>query len=203
MLIVTFLLLSYGVFATIFHNTQLVGSFTMAVGKANIAIFGYLSYLDMFLIAYLIHIFIKYNGEKDLENILIGWILMFLSLVMIQPLLFEFQDVGIVASILYTAIKSTIGKVGYTLFTLFSFLIAFLILKKENQFMQIYKEFLEIDSFTEKNLQSFGQTIKDRVSTKADMNFDLNSYTPPKPKSKLEREREKLRRASLHSHKIA
>jgi S-DNA-T family DNA segregation ATPase FtsK/SpoIIIE len=200
MLMATFLLLSYGVFATIFHDTQLVGSFTMAVGEANIAIFGYMAYVDMFLVAYLVHIFIKYRAKRDIDTIFIGWILMFLSLVMAQALIFDFQHIGIVSSILYLVIKSYIGKIGYSLFTLFSLLLAISILKKENQFKELYEEILSIDSVAEKNLQSFSKTIKDKLSY--DDTLEIDSYTPPKPKSKLEREREKLRKyASLDSNK--
>jgi hypothetical protein len=191
------IILAYLVFATIFYNTEMVGEFTMSVGKSNIALFGYMAYVDIFLLAYLIY---AYNKKLVDWDAILGWVLFFLSLTLLQAMIFDIQSVGIVAGIVYGVFVSTLGKFVFGLFIIFSLFVSVSLLTvPENQFIKLYEELLGITNIPNKiksNQQSqtipMEQEIKQTHKSRID-DLDLSSYVQPKPKSRLEREREKLK----------
>jgi S-DNA-T family DNA segregation ATPase FtsK/SpoIIIE len=205
MLNVISLVLTYLVFATIFHDTKMVGEFTMSLGTNHIALFGYMAYLDVFLLAYLIYAYIKKIVDFDA---ILGWTLLFLSLTLLQALIFDLKDVGIIAGIIYSIMAPTVGKIGYGAFVFFSLTISILLLtEEENHFVKLYEEIKEVINLNQE--RTFCKEQEDLFSKQSSStskrkraidNLDIeNYYTPPKAKTKLEREREKLRKVATQA----
>ncbi len=109
------ILLIYGAFSTIFHDTEMVGDIGNMIGSANLELFGYLSYIDFFLL--MIPLFIFYKKPYMLKRLegYAGWMLLFLSLIVLQALLFG-RDGGIVGMRIYQTMIPFIGKAGLWLF---------------------------------------------------------------------------------------
>jgi len=127
-IIVAFILFVYGAFSTIFHSTDMVGDIGRAYGEANLSLFGYLAYIDLILILY--PLYKLYNNRYLLKRIdfYVGWILFFISLVILQSLLFKFSQVGSVGITLRLFILPYIGKAGLWLLWLMTIMVSFVLI---------------------------------------------------------------------------
>ena len=124
------ILLIYGAFSTIFNNTEIVGDIGNIIGSTNIELFGYLSYIDFFLL--MIPLFIFYKKPYMLRRLegYVGWILLFLSIIVLQALLFG-RDGGLVGMRIYQTLIPFIGKIGLWLLWIMIFTISVILIFEE------------------------------------------------------------------------
>jgi len=127
-MIIAFILFVYGAFSTIFHSTDMVGNIGRAYGEANLNLFGYLAYIDLIMILYPLY---KLYKNKDLlrkMDFYVGWIIFFISLIILQSLLFKFSQVGSVGITLKLFLLPYIGKAGLWLLWLLTFLVSLVLI---------------------------------------------------------------------------
>jgi hypothetical protein len=163
-----------------------------------------MAYFNLFFTAYILYIFVKNSDEPKIVDVLSGWILLFLALVMVQPLLFDFQNSGIVANSIYFVIQPIIGEIGYALLSISVLILSiFVLIEQDNQFYKLYQELKGVQTYKScSKKMAFGPDIFEEPirnpfdsSRRAETPKNIRkSYTPPPAKSKLERERERLRR---------
>lgn len=111
-IIITAILFLYGAFSTIFHETALVGNIGKIVGTTNIHLFGYLAYVNIFILFYpLYRLYTSSRVRKDIDFYL-GWILLFIALVILEALLLDIKDVGFLGTQIIEFLTPYIGKAG-------------------------------------------------------------------------------------------
>lgn len=130
-IIFIFILFIYGAFSTIFHSTEMVGQLGKAYGDTNIKLFGHLAYVDMFMFIYPLYRIYK-NQEllKDIE-FYVGWMVLFISFIILQMLVINVYESGSIGLILYDFLNPLIGKAGLWLLWLLSTLIALVLILDE------------------------------------------------------------------------
>ena len=111
-IIITAILFAYGVFSTIFHDTALVGNIGKTIGETNLHLFGYLAYVNIFILFYpLYRLYTDSTIRKEIDFYL-GWILLLIGLVLLQALVLESQDVGFVGNSIVDFLMPYIGQAG-------------------------------------------------------------------------------------------
>ena len=129
--IVGAIFLAYGAFSTVMHDTTLVGNLGKRLGEENLALFGYLAYVDFPLLFYPLYRFYRYPVLVRRVDGYVGWLLFFLSFVVLQPLLVGPLRSGRIGYELYSALFPYIGKAGLWLFWLMIFLLSLTLLIEE------------------------------------------------------------------------
>ncbi|EIF52022.1 DNA translocase FtsK [Sulfurovum sp. AR] len=117
-IIITAILFIYAAFSTIFHETALVGDIGKTIGDTNLYLFGYLAYINFFVLFY--PLFKLYSDPRVRKNIdfYLGWILFFISLILFSALVLEGQDRGFIGTQIVEFLYPLIGKAGLWLFWL-------------------------------------------------------------------------------------
>ena len=111
-IIITAILFLYGAFSTLFLETALVGNIGKIIGETNIHLFGYLAYVNIFILFYpLYRLYTDSRARKDIDFYL-GWILLFIALVILEALVLEVKDVGFLGTQIVDFLKPYIGKAG-------------------------------------------------------------------------------------------
>ena len=111
-IIITAILFIYGAFSTLFHDTALVGNIGKSVGETNIYLFGYLAYINIFILFYpLYKLYTDICVRKDLDFYL-GWILFFIALVIFEALVLEAKNVGYLGTQIIEFLQPFIGTAG-------------------------------------------------------------------------------------------
>jgi len=133
--IVAFLMTSiifiYGAFSTIFHDTALIGHIGRLIGEWNIKIFGYIAYIDFLILMLPLYLFYtKPSYMKRLESI-VGWILLFISLILLQAMTVNISHSGLAGIAIYQTLYPMIGKAGLWLFWLLIFSISLILTIEE------------------------------------------------------------------------
>ena len=80
------IVLAYGTFSTIFHDTSMVGNIGKRLGEVNLDLFGYLAYVNFPLLFYPLYRFYRTPVLLKRLDGYVGWLLFFLSFVMLQYL---------------------------------------------------------------------------------------------------------------------
>jgi S-DNA-T family DNA segregation ATPase FtsK/SpoIIIE len=117
-IIITAILFIYAAFSTIFHETALVGDIGKTIGDTNLYLFGYLAYINFFVLFY--PLFKLYSDPRVRKNIdfYLGWILFFISLILFSALVLEGQERGFIGTQIVEFLYPLIGKAGLWLFWL-------------------------------------------------------------------------------------
>jgi S-DNA-T family DNA segregation ATPase FtsK/SpoIIIE len=111
-IIITAILFLYGAFSTLFHDTALAGNIGKIVGETNIHLFGYLAYINIFILFYpLYKLYTNVRLRKDLDFYL-GWILLFIALVIFEALVLDLKDAGYLGTQVVEFLQPFIGKAG-------------------------------------------------------------------------------------------
>lgn len=111
-IIITAILFLYGAFSTLFHDTTLSGNIGKIVGESNIHLFGYLAYINIFILFYpLYKLYTTTQVRKDLDFYL-GWILLFIALVIFEALVLELKNTGYLGAQIVEFLQPFIGKAG-------------------------------------------------------------------------------------------
>jgi len=130
-LIIVTIVLIYGTFSTIFHDTTLVGDYGKRLGEINIDMFGYLAYIIPPALFYPIYKLYK-NPKLILQpELYMGWIMLALSLIILQGLVLSGEKSGILGREFYTALFPLIGKAGLWLFWLATIILATVLILDE------------------------------------------------------------------------
>ncbi len=127
-IIIASIMAIYGAFATIFHSTDMVGNIGRAYGEANLNLFGHLAYIDLLIVLYPLYRLHKERDLLDRVDFYVGWILFFISLILLQSLTLEFGNIGNIGSTLKLFLLPYIGKAGLWLLWLMSFLISIVLM---------------------------------------------------------------------------
>jgi S-DNA-T family DNA segregation ATPase FtsK/SpoIIIE len=127
----TFILFCYGAFSTIFHSTDMVGNIGRIYGEANLGLFGYLAYIDLLILIYPLYQVYKKRSLLRESEFYIGWIIFFISLIILQSLVLEFNQSGTIGVTLKIFLLPYIGKAGLWLFWLLTFMISMVLLMEE------------------------------------------------------------------------
>ena len=146
-IIVACIVFVYGAFSTIFHSTDMVGNIGRSYGEANLNLFGYLAYIDLLLFLY--PLYKLYHNRNLIKKIdfYVGWIILFISLILLQSLLFEFNNVGSVGTTLRLFLLPYIGKAGLWLLWLLTFLVSLVLIFDDIPDIELVKR--DIDIFKE------------------------------------------------------
>ncbi len=117
-IIITAILFIYAAFSTIFHETALVGDIGKKIGDTNLYLFGYLAYINFFVLFYpLYKLYSDASVRKNIDFYL-GWILFFIALILFSALVLEAQDRGFIGTQIVEFLYPLIGKAGLWLFWL-------------------------------------------------------------------------------------
>jgi len=117
-IIITAILFLYAAFSTLFLETALVGNIGKIIGETNIHLFGYLAYVNIFILFYpLYKLYTDKRARKDIDFYL-GWILLFIAAVILEALVLEPKGVGFLGTQIVDFLKPFIGKAGLWLFFL-------------------------------------------------------------------------------------
>lgn len=139
-----FILFIYGAFSTMFHSTEMVGEIGKTYGESNLRLFGYLAYINLLILIY--PLYSIYKEKKLLKDIefYVGWILLLISLILLQVLVVNIYSSGSIGLSIYDMLYPFIGKAGLWLVWLFSTLVAFiLILDEVPNFKSVHGTFIK------------------------------------------------------------
>ena len=138
-IIIALVLFIYGAFSTIFHSMDMVGNIGRVYGEINLGLFGYLAYIDLLLIIYPLYLVYKKQDLLKRSDFYLGWILMFISLILLQTLLLEFHQSGSVGVTLKLFLLPYIGKIGLWLLWFLFFMISVVLVTEEIPTMETIK----------------------------------------------------------------
>ncbi|HFQ61354.1 MAG TPA: DNA translocase FtsK, partial [Epsilonproteobacteria bacterium] len=117
-IIITAILFIYAAFSTIYHDTGLIGDIGKKIGETNLSLFGHVAYINLFILFYpLYKLYSDAKVRKDIDFYL-GWILLFISLVLLSALVLEPENVGFLGTQIVAFLQPLIGKAGLWLFWL-------------------------------------------------------------------------------------
>ncbi|HFU77397.1 MAG TPA: DNA translocase FtsK, partial [Epsilonproteobacteria bacterium] len=117
-IIITAILFIYAAFSTIYYDSGLIGDIGKKIGGANLSLFGHVAYINLFILFYpLYKLYSDASVRKDIDFYL-GWMLLFISLVLLSALILEPENVGFIGTQIVAFLKPLIGKAGLWLFWL-------------------------------------------------------------------------------------
>ena len=119
--IISAIILIYGAFSTMMHDTSLVGNVGRLIGQWNLRLFGYLAYVDFLILFYPLYRFYRRPVLIRRREGYVGWMLFLISLVIVQPLVVGREASGLIGRELYDAMIPVIGLAGLWLFWLMVF----------------------------------------------------------------------------------
>lgn len=115
-IIITAILFVYAIFSTFYHDTTLIGNIGKIIGGTNISLFGHFAYVNIIILFYpLYKLYTDPRSRRDIDFYL-GWMLLFISLILLSALVLEEKDVGFVGTQIVAFLKPFIGKAGLWLF---------------------------------------------------------------------------------------
>ena len=138
-IIITAIILLFGAFSTVLHDSSLVGNIGKIIGDTNIELFGYLAYINLLLLFYPLYLF--YTKPWLLKRLdgYVGWILFMISLVLLQSLAIGTVHAGFIGREIHVTLLPFIGKAGVWLFWLMIFMLALvLVIDDEYDFATLY-----------------------------------------------------------------
>ena len=155
-IIIALVLFIYGAFSTIFHSTDMVGNIGRVYGEVNLGLFGYLAYIDLVLIIYPLYLIYKNKDLLKRSDFYLGWILMFISLILLQTLIFEFHQSGSVGVTLKLFLLPYIGKAGLWLLWFLFFMISYVLVAEEPPTIEgIQSKIRVVYDYVDKKLNKF------------------------------------------------
>ncbi|MEA3456734.1 MAG: DNA translocase FtsK [Campylobacterota bacterium] len=117
-IIISAIIFIYLAFSTIFHNTELAGNIGGTVGSTNIKLFGYLAYINIFLLFYPLYRLYKHPNLFKQLDFYAGWLLFFVSMVVLPALIFDKPASGMISEEISAFLLPYIGQAGMWLFWL-------------------------------------------------------------------------------------
>ncbi len=121
----------YAAFSTYFRDTLLTGNIGKLIGDTNVALFGYVAYINIVLLFYPLYRLFRYKHKRREIDFYLGWMLVLIALTLMQALLVEPQKAGFIGRETVDFLMPYIGKAGLWLFWLMTVVLAFLFLAEE------------------------------------------------------------------------
>ncbi len=156
-----FTLLMYILFSTIFHNFNLVGVIGKNIGIWNIKIFGYIAYINFLFILIPMYNFYKNPKLKKRIDPYIGWLLLLISILILQVLILGVGNSGIVSSLLYTSLIPYIGKAGLWFLFFLTFILSTTLITQKDISELAY--ILNLNSITE-SINDIKEEITNKIT---------------------------------------
>jgi len=131
-IIIVAVLLFFGAFSTVFHDTEMVGNIGNMVGNKNIELFGYLAYIDFLILFY--PLFALYKNPQDAREYryFLAGVLFFISMILLQSLVVDTAHTGKIGSFFHNLLYPYIGKAGLWLLSIMTSLLAFVLAVDED-----------------------------------------------------------------------
>ncbi len=109
----------------------MVGKIGKMYGEGNIKLFGYLAYVDLLILIY--PLYRMYKNVNLLKNIefYTGWLLLFISLILLQTFIVDAYHMGTIGLSLYDFLNPFIGKAGMWLLWCLTMSISLLLILDE------------------------------------------------------------------------
>jgi len=172
-IIIISILFIYIAFSSIFSDTALAGDIGKIIGDTNLYYFGYFSYINTFILFY--PLYKLYSDKKVRKNIdfYLGWILFFISAVILQSLVIELNNVGFIGTQIFTFLEPKIGKVGLWLLWLMSISLSILFIVDDDFSFKEFllsiiiwlKESVKLNSDEDKYEEEIEENIKEPVES--------------------------------------
>jgi len=149
-------------FATFINSPEIVGKFGNFIGNANLELFGYIGFLNILLLFWLLYLgaFKKFNTARSLE--VLGIIFIFFGLLVFQAIFFK---KGVIGNLILNSLEKLIGVFGVGLIGFVSLLWGSVLIFEDKLF-DLFKNF-------PKKLP--------KISIKKPKISIPNKKTPPKP----------------------
>ncbi len=128
LIIIISIVFFYGGFSTVFHDTSLSGHLGKIFGEGNLKWFGYLAYINLFALFYPLYRLYRYPYLLKRIDFYAGWLVLFVSLIVLQPLVVGADHSGVLGRTLYVTLLPFIGKAGLWLFWLMTSLLSFVLI---------------------------------------------------------------------------
>jgi len=116
--IISIIVLLYGAFSTIFHDTSLVGKFGKVFGDMNLYLFGFVGYIILLLLMYPMYQVYSNRYLAKRIDFIVGWFVLFVALILLGGIVFDMPNSGKVGSLLASALLPYIGLAGAWMFWL-------------------------------------------------------------------------------------
>lgn len=127
-IIIISILVAYGTFSTIFHDTKLVGDFGQLIGDANIYLFGYVAYVALVMLFYPAYRVMKMKNKMRALEYYLGWLLLLISLLVVQFIFVSPSTSGFFSREFADILVPYVGKIGMFFFFLMTALIAYVMI---------------------------------------------------------------------------
>ena len=164
-------ILMYLLFSTIFHDSQIVGVVGEAIGNFNLKAFGYVAYLDFIFILLPVVSFFKNPELKEKLDPYLGWVLLFVSFLVLQSLIVS--NGGVVSNLIYSSLHPYIGIAGLWFLFLLSIVLSITLISQ--------KELIDVlKSFSVSNIKAEFNRINDEIG-----NFFYKIYNKIFPTKEL------------------
>ena len=175
-IIITAIILLFGAFSTVFHDTSLVGNIGKIIGDTNIELFGYLAYINLLLLFYPLYLF--YTKPWLLKRLdgYVGWILFLIALVLFQSLVVGTEHAGFIGREIHTTLLPFIGKAGLWLFWLMIFMLALvLVIDDDYDFAKLYEKLKAPFNREKEEAKDVYGTEEEDVGAESDRIMSLSS----------------------------
>ena len=120
----------------------MVGNIGRVYGEGNLNLFGYLAYIDLIILLYPLYNIYHHRHLSKQVDFYVGWMIFFISLIILQSLILEFNQSGSIGTTLKLFLLPYIGKAGLWLFWLLTFMIAFVLLIEDIPSLDSIKKYL-------------------------------------------------------------
>ncbi len=173
-IIITAILLLFGAFSTVFHDTSLVGNIGKIIGDTNIELFGYLAYVNLLLLFYPLYLFYRKPWLLKRLDGYVGWVLFYLSMVLFQSLVVDLMDAGFVGREIHVTLLPFIGKAGLWLFWLMIFMLALvLVIDDDYDFSALSQK---IRTILRRKRDDSDDTVIEETFTESEKTLSLSSF---------------------------
>jgi S-DNA-T family DNA segregation ATPase FtsK/SpoIIIE len=188
-IIIIAILVAYGTFSTIFHETKLVGGIGQAIGDTNIYLFGYVAYVALVMLFFPAYRVIKLKNKMRALEYYLGWLLLLISLLVAQFLLVGVHESGFFSREFALMLIPYVGKIGMFFFFLMTGLIAYvMILGDEFHF--------DKDEWMDR-LQGYAQKLKNNTKNPFKSPYEADAYRLKKDKKRLAKAKKSTPKESI------
>lgn len=186
-LIIIAVLLFFGAFSTMFHETEMVGNIGTIISSKNIELFGYFAYLDFLILFY--PLYLLYGNPRMIKDyrFSLAIVLFFISVIFLQTLIVESAHIGKIGKFLYEILYPHIGKAGLWLLWIMASLLSFVLVVDEDYSLSRNLEQIK-QKFTQRR-----EGIRERAEIlRSQKPYTRNQRMPQKESKPRPRKRSKL-----------
>ncbi|MDQ7084924.1 MAG: DNA translocase FtsK 4TM domain-containing protein [Sulfurovum sp.] len=131
-IIITGIVLLYGIFSTFFHEVAIVGDIGKVIGEHNLYIFGHLAYINIPLLLYPLYLFYTNKHIGKPIDFYLGWVFGFIGLITFEALVFGSPNAGYIGVVVIHFLEPLIGIAGLWLLWIMIVLLTFVLVLEDN-----------------------------------------------------------------------